>query len=112
VTSKESRIYYRNQYIRQLYLLSRKMSLPLLHKVMERALKYRVNRLETLSAMASGMIKRDVSCAYDIHVQYDYMDREAFIQGRFGSEPGFDDLGKLLDKASDNEEEHEDSVDG
>ncbi|MFC1586564.1 helix-turn-helix domain-containing protein, partial [Fibrobacterota bacterium] len=93
VKSRESGIFYRNQYIRQLYLLSRKMSLPLLHSVMERALKYRVNRMEMLSAMASRMIRRDISGASGIHVHHDYMDREAFIQGRFGNEPGFDDLG-------------------
>jgi hypothetical protein len=40
------------------------------------------------------------------------MDREAFIQGRFGNEPGFDDLGKLLDKTSDNEAEQEECEDG
>ncbi|MFC1586448.1 helix-turn-helix domain-containing protein [Fibrobacterota bacterium] len=112
VKSKESGIYYRNQYVRQLYLLSRKMSLPLLRSVMERALKYRVNRMETLSAMASRMIRRDISGASGIHVHHDYMDREAFIQGRFGNEPGFDDLEKLLDKTSDNEAEQEESEDG
>lgn len=102
IKSKESGIHYRHHFLRQLYHLCKKISAPLLEMSLERALKYRVNRIETLSRIAAQCMKP--STEYDsfpeIPLGHDYMEREAYQKGRFCEEP---DLFKADDAETLNE---------
>lgn len=105
IKSNDSGVHKKHHFLRQLYNLSKKLSEPLLQITMERALKYKVNRMEMLSSIASRFMKQNADANYalpEMPIQYDYMEREAYIKGRFCDEPDFSKLDSLLDN-DDNE---------
>ncbi len=96
IKSAGSRIHYPGHFLRQLYLLLKKMAQPLLEQTLERALKYRVNNIETITRIAAASLKSNTVDLPAIEVQHDYMEREAYNKGRFCEEQGFDSLGSIL----------------
>ncbi len=65
-------------------------------RTLERALKYRVNNIETITRIAAASLKSNTVDLPAIEVQHDYMEREAYNNGRFCEEQGFDSLGSIL----------------
>lgn len=103
VKSKESGIHYKNEYLRRLYFLSKKLSQPLFHSTIKRALTYRVNKIESLSRIAVlSMNKKDIENP-DVHHDPGYMDREEYKKGRFNDETGINDLGSLFNRDDEDE---------
>lgn len=103
VKSTASGIHYKNEYLRRLYFLSKKLSRTLFNSTIERALKYRVNKIESLSRIAALLMnKKDINLP-DIHHDPAYMDRQEYKKGRFNDEPGLNDLGTLFNRDDENE---------
>jgi len=96
VKSSDSGIRYKGQFTRQLYVLLRRMVVPLRETVIKRALEYRVNDIDTISRIAIQCLKKNTEEWPDIETTQDYMEREAYRRGRFSDEPGFDTLDSLL----------------
>jgi len=98
VKAKDSGIHYPHHFLRELYLLLRKMARPLLEQTMERALKYRVNTIGAITKIAAVCLRPDAGDLPEIEVSHDYMEREAYLKGRFCDEPGLDSLGTLFNR--------------
>lgn len=101
VKAKDLGIHYPHHFLRELYLLLRKMAQPLLEQTMERALKYRVNTIEAITRIAAACLKPDTGPLPEIEVSHDYMEREAYHKGRFCDEPGLDTLESLFNRDGD-----------
>jgi len=98
VKAKDSGVHYPHHFLRELYLLLRKMAQPLLEQTMERALKYQVNTLEAIARIAAAYLKPNTGELPEIEVAHDYMQREAYQKGRFCDEPGLDSLETLFNR--------------
>jgi len=76
----------KHRFVRQLYSLHKKTSLPLFVKAIKRALKYRVNNVNTIENIIR-LLMRDAS--YELpspEVNYDFTNRPAYLEGRFADE--------------------------
>ncbi|MBF0432807.1 MAG: helix-turn-helix domain-containing protein [Fibrobacteria bacterium] len=104
VKSKESGIHRKYEFIRQFYHFTLKLAPQLLEKTIERALTYRVTKIETLSNIAVRLMKRNGNTSSEFLVQHDYMEREAYQKGRFCNEQGFDKLNSLFNRDKEPEE--------
>ena len=71
----------RNQFLRGLLALSRKMSLELFTKSVERVLKYRISSLETLERIAGLLLQETDSPLPLAQIQEDFTQREAYQEG-------------------------------
>lgn len=84
----------KHRFIRQLYSLHKKTSLPLFVKAIKRALKYRVNNVNIIENIIR-LLMRDAS--YELpspDVNYDFTNRPAYLEGRFADEVDLSIYGK------------------
>lgn len=105
ILSGESCVFYKHEFIRRLYILSRKIASPLFETALERALTFRVNRIDTIASIASRILTRGSEGPQEqltlFHEQqFKYTQREAYQMGRFSEEneiPKLDGLPSPLD---------------
>jgi hypothetical protein len=79
----------KHRFIRQLYWLYQKITLPLFIKTLDRALKYRIIDIEAIERIASlqlrdGNYQAPVAPVVQIH--QDFEDRESYLEGRLSDE--------------------------
>lgn len=87
ITSKHCAIAYKHQFIRNLYLLSRKLSSSLFIAAITRALTYHIVRIDALERIASLLLKMDLHAEQQtVSVDYEYEQRNAYKEGRFSEE--------------------------
>jgi transposase len=78
----------KHRFIRQLYWLYQKITLPLFIKTLKRALKYRITDIETIERIASLQL-RDGSYplqSVNTNINEDFQNRESYLEGRLNSE--------------------------
>lgn len=98
VKSADSGIHYPHHVLRELLSLLRKMSPLLAAQTMERALKFKVCRLDVVTRIAAACLASDNGIEPEPGFSPDYTEREAYRKGRFCDEPGFDRLADLVSK--------------
>jgi hypothetical protein len=79
---------------RQLYSLHKKTALPLFVKAIKRALKYRVNNVNTIENIVRLLMKDTI---YELplpEVNHDFTNRPAYLEGRFTDEVDLSVYGK------------------
>jgi len=84
----------KHRFVRQLYSLHKKTSLPLFIKAIKRALKYRVNNVNTIGNIIR-LLMRDASYELPLpEVNYEFTNRPAYLEGRFADEVDLSVYGK------------------
>ena len=86
IKSHMSGVKQKPKFIRQLYMLMKKMAPSLFIATIERALKYRVTNIEALIRISHQLMKKELHDFPEIAVHNDYEEREAYQQGRFSQE--------------------------
>ncbi len=76
----------RHRFIRQLYGLYQKVALPLYIKTIKRAHRYRIKDMDTIERIAIIMMKNENYEVPSVQIDYEYEDREAYIEGQFSDE--------------------------
>ena len=104
VLSKDSCIHNKHQYIRQLYCFSRKIAPVLRQKTLQRALRYKVNNMDALNRIASTLVRNREEEIPEPSAPHTYMEREAYRNGQFNDEPGFEHLSNLLNEGDNDNE--------
>jgi len=89
----------KHHFIRQLYNLHRKMSAALFDKAVERALKYRIEDIETIERIAVLQMNEAGYGMPSLEVDEQFKNRQSFIEGRFS-----DDVDLSVYKTFDEEE--------
>jgi hypothetical protein len=88
VKSKDCRLRQKHQFLRRLFMLSGKIELSLFTKTIEVALKYRVDKVDTLSRIAAQIMRRDGGDFTGTPITFNngYMAREAYKEGCLNDE--------------------------
>ncbi|MCK5503812.1 MAG: helix-turn-helix domain-containing protein [Thermodesulfovibrionia bacterium] len=76
----------RHRFVRQLYSLHKKTTLPLFVKAIKRALKYRVNDVDTIENIIRLLMRDSIHELPLPEVNYDFTNRPAYLEGRFTDE--------------------------
>jgi transposase len=77
----------RHEFMRKLLSLSRKMTLPLFRKSLERARQYRITSLQTLERIALLYLQQDNGQLPWVEVDPAFREREAYQEGSFTEPP-------------------------
>jgi hypothetical protein len=84
----------RHRFVRQLYSLHKKTALPLFVKAIKRALKYRINDVDTIENIIR-LLMRDSSYELPLpEVNHDFTNRPEYLEGRFTDEVDLSVYGK------------------
>ena len=84
----------RHRFVRQLYSLHKKTALPLFVKAIKRALKYRINDVDTIENIIRLLMRDSI---YELplpEVNHDFTNRQAYLEGRFTDEVDLSVYGK------------------
>jgi transposase len=76
----------KHRFIRQLYSLHKKTALPVFAKALKRALKYRINSVETIENIIQLLLRQS---NYEMplpEIDEAFTDRPAYLEGRFADE--------------------------
>ena len=76
----------KHRYIRQLYCLCQKMTLPLFVKTIQRALTYRIRDVKTIERIALLQMREQDYKAPVVEVDEDLYGRQAYLDGLFSDE--------------------------
>jgi len=101
IKSKDCRICYKQQFIRELYLLAKKAAPTMFIAIIERALKYHVVTIEGLTRISAHLMKQNSCDLPEGSLNTDYSQREAYQEGRFSTETEIQDI---LKEQPDNED--------
>lgn len=99
--SPECKVRYKAKLIRDLYRLSTKLEPALFLKTVERALRYRIDSLESFERIASGLLKRDLPALPQPAVGESYEERKSYQLGRFSCEADPSTYKRLLEEDAD-----------
>ncbi len=102
IKSRKCDIFYKPKFIRELYLLLKKMTPPLFIAVIERAHKYHVMTIEGLKRISASFMKRNLYDLPENLLDNDYQQRDAYKEGRFSNEKEIQDF---FDEDKQNEDE-------
>jgi hypothetical protein len=83
---KSASVVHKNKFICELYKLSQRASESLFEQVVKRAFLYKVKSIETLTNIASWMIKVDGNAHFDDFFPSDFKDRKTYQDGKFSGE--------------------------
>jgi len=105
IRSKDCRLRQKHHFIRSLYSLSGKIMLSLFKSAIERALKYRVYNIHTISRIAAQQMKQNGELLSSNEPEFDesYKEREAYKLGLYCDEHELDNL-DLFDGTEDTPE--------
>jgi len=84
----------RHRFVRQLYSLHKKTALPLFVKAIKRALKYRINDVDTIENIIRLLMRDSI---YELplpEVNHDFTNRPEYLEGRFTDEVDLSVYGK------------------
>jgi len=87
----------KHRFIRRLYGLYQKITLPLLIKTVKRALKYRITDIQTLERIAILQLKEGSYEAPSVEIQEDFQNRESYLEGRFTDEVDLSTYEKMME---------------
>ena len=99
--SPECKVRYKAKLIRDLYRLSTKLEPALFLETVERALRYRIDSLQSFERIASGLLKRDLPALPQPSVGESYEERKSYQQGRFSHEADPSKYKRLLEEDAD-----------
>jgi hypothetical protein len=88
----------RHRFIRELYMLYRKVAAALFTSAIERALKYRVHDIPTIERIITLEMKTTGHELPVATIAEDLMDRDAYRQGRFSDEVDLSIYDNLLEE--------------
>jgi len=106
IKATESGIRQKPKYIRELYLISKKMAKPLFIATVTRALKYRVTNIAAMSRISRQLMNKELWVFPDIPDPGDYKNRQSYQEGRFSSEVEPEYYQNLLEQQNDRENEN------
>ena len=86
----------KHRFIRQLYGLYQKVALPLFIKTVKRALKYRINDIQTLEHIAILQLKEGNYEAPFVETNEDFQNRASYLEGRFTDEVDLSAYEKMM----------------
>ncbi|UCG12706.1 MAG: helix-turn-helix domain-containing protein, partial [Deltaproteobacteria bacterium] len=90
----------RHRFVRELFALARKMTPTLFIKTIERALKYRISRIEIIQRIALLYLNQRAETLPQVEVDENFREREAYMEGRLTEEPDFSPYDKLLEEGN------------
>ena len=105
IKSGKCNIFCKPKFIRELYLLQKKMALSLFIAVIERAIKYHVATIDGLKRISANFMKRDIYELPENLQDNDYQQRDTYKEGRFSNENEIQSLfnkGRQGEDSSDN----------
>ncbi len=88
----------RHQFVRKLFALAQPMGASLFCQTVERALKYRITRIETLRRIARLYLNQGVEALPCVEVDESFRERDAYLEGRLTDEPDFSPYDDLLEE--------------
>jgi len=91
IQGPESPVVQRGRFIRELYLLARKMSPELLRRTITRALKYQTSRISSLERIARQLMhhKQDITPSEGM-INNDYINRPMYQKGKISRETEYE----------------------
>lgn len=109
IKSRNFKIPQKPRFIRELYMLSKKMSHALFVSVIERALAYRVDSLKTIENISAQLINNDQHKIKEVISDDEYINRDKYQQGRFSDENDISLYKDLLQNDNTNERDQNES---
>jgi len=91
----------KHRLIRQLFRLSQRLSPQLFLRVIQRAVRFRVNDMSTLEDMARLLVMDSDFCDFTADLDHDFQRRESFQEGEFTDSPDFSTYDQLLEEKND-----------
>ena len=78
----------RNGFVRKFFALSRKMTIGLFVRTIERAYKYKITSIETIENIAQLLMKQESSSPLPpVEIDEEFRQREAYLEGYFTDQP-------------------------
>jgi len=102
----------RHYFLRRLFALSQEMTPALFIKTIERALRYRIDCLDTLRNIARLYLTESEPLLPAVDIDDSFRERQTYLQGRLTEPPDFSVYDQMIDEQQDEEEEEEDRKDG
>jgi len=87
----------KHRFIRHLYGLYQKITLPLFIKTIKRALKYRITDIKTIEKIAILLMKEGNFYFQMVNVDQEFKDRDAYIEGRFTGDVDLSVYDKMIE---------------
>jgi transposase len=87
----------RHRFLRELFALSRQVSASLFITAIERALKYRIEDIETIRRIVLMYLNEGMDALPWADVDESFVDREAYVEGRLTDEPDFSRYDDLME---------------
>ena len=88
----------KHQFLRQLYMLCRKLAKPLFIKTVKRALQYRITEYQTLEQIALLLLQEGQYHLPNVTIDHDDLEhRASYLEGRFSDEPDLSLYDKLME---------------
>ncbi len=91
----------KHRFIRQLYRMYRNLSSSLFLKTITRALKYRIFDIKTIESIAALQMKEESYVAPNIQIDFEFQNRETYIDGSFNDKVDFSIYDKMLEEDED-----------
>jgi hypothetical protein len=88
----------RHHFVRQLFALSGRMTSSLFIQTIERALRYRIARIQTIERIALLYITQDAQALPYVEVDEDFHQRDAYLEGSLTDAPDFSLYDKMLEE--------------
>lgn len=102
----------RHHFLRRLFALSRQMTPALFLKTIERALRYRIDSLDTLRAIARLYLCESDTILPEADIDESFRERHSYLEGRLTEPPDFSLYAQMLDEPPDQDEAEEEHKDG
>jgi hypothetical protein len=98
----------RHRFVRELFLLSGRMTTSLFNQSVERALHYQIISLKTLERIAQLYMDEDAQILPRVEVDESFCEREAYREGSLTDAPDFSRYDKMLEDAQEDPEGEKD----
>jgi transposase len=95
----------RHQFLRRLFALSRQMTPALFIKTIERALRYRIDCLDTLRNIARLSLSESDSILPVADIDESFRARDTYLEGRLTDPPDFSAYDRMLDEQPESDED-------
>ena len=95
----------RHEFLRKLLALSRKMTLALFVKSLERAYKYRITSIETIARIAALYLSEGTDALLETEIDETFQEREAYQEGAFTDSPDLSIYDNTDDDIVENDDE-------
>ncbi len=95
----------RHRFLRQLFALNRQLAPAIFIQTIERALRYRINDIDTLRRIAKLYFQPGESSLPDPSVDENFRNRDTYQEGHLTDAPDFTPYDKMLEEENNNEPE-------